>query len=243
MSGRDKAREKHISEIAAAVGVNPSALRFWEKKGLISFGRSDENNYRTAGLPQLLRAFDIVIFRSLGMTIDEIKSCLLADADEMPELLEAGAHRADEQIARLREALINLRKRRDAVLAVRGLAARGLRLVRAALPALSPLSYDNSEDIRLMMLAPEATGVVMRRGGVPEAVALGEPAEEEETDAAEGLLALDTDTQLPLNAEEFFAFADALGRRHGRLIGRYLATFSEGGARRDFYRATLELLS
>ena len=202
------------------------------------------------------------------MTIDEIKSCLLADADEMPELLEAGAHRADEQIARLREVLINLRKRRDAVLAARSLAARGLRLVRATLPALSPLSYDNSEDIRLMMLAPEATGVVMRRGGfpeavaledirlmmlapeatgvvmrrggVPEAVALGEPAEEE-TDAAEGLLALDTDTQLPLNAEEFFAFADALGRRPGRLIGRYLATFSEGGARRDFYRATLEL--
>ena len=242
MSGRDKAREKHISEIAAAVGVNPSALRFWEKKGLISFGRSGENNYRTAGLPQLLRAFDIVIFRSLGMTIDEIKSCLLADADEMPELLQAGAHRAEEQIARLREALINLRKRRDAVLAARELAARGLRLVRAALPALSPLSYDNSEDIRLMMLAPEATGVVMMRDGVPEAVALGEPAEEE-TDAAEGLLALDTDTQLPLNAEEFFAFADALGRRPGRLIGRYLATFSEGGARRDFYRATLELLS
>ncbi len=49
-------KKNNVSSVADIFGLNASALRFWEKEGLIRFERDAENNYR---LPTLSAVEDI----------------------------------------------------------------------------------------------------------------------------------------------------------------------------------------
>jgi len=70
--------ELKIGEVAAIAGVNPSAIRHWEKEGLIRASRNPENGYRVFTSRELKK---IIVLSSLRKTVFFI--------DSMKQLLEA----------------------------------------------------------------------------------------------------------------------------------------------------------
>lgn len=69
-----------IGEVAAIADVNPSAIRHWEKEGLITSERNDENGYRQFTSSTLRK---IIVISSLRKTVFFIRSMkqLLDDLD------------------------------------------------------------------------------------------------------------------------------------------------------------------
>lgn len=70
--------EMKIGEVAAITGVNPSAIRHWEREGLIRAKRNPENRYRVFTSRELKK---IIVLSSLRKTVFFIES--------MKQLLEA----------------------------------------------------------------------------------------------------------------------------------------------------------
>lgn len=70
--------ELKIGEVAEISGVNPSAIRHWEKEGLIRAQRNPENGYRVFTSRELKK---IIVLSSLRKTVFHIES--------MRQLLEA----------------------------------------------------------------------------------------------------------------------------------------------------------
>ena len=70
--------EMNIGEVAVIAGVNPSAIRHWEKEGLIRAKRNPENGYRVFTSRELKK---IIVLSSLRKTVYFIES--------MKQLLEA----------------------------------------------------------------------------------------------------------------------------------------------------------
>mgnify|MGYP001454450129 CR=1 FL=1 len=70
--------EMKIGEVAAIAGVNPSAIRHWEKEGLVRAKRNPDNGYRVFTSRELKK---IIVLSSLRKTVFFIES--------MKQLLEA----------------------------------------------------------------------------------------------------------------------------------------------------------
>ncbi|MFJ4427198.1 MerR family transcriptional regulator [Streptomyces bobili] len=98
-----------IGEVAARSGLAPSALRFYEKRGLIeALGR---NGLRRTYRPDVLERLALIsCARGAGFTIAEIARFLVADPDDsgLRDRMAAKAHELDLRIAqfdRLRASL------------------------------------------------------------------------------------------------------------------------------------------
>ena len=67
-----------ISQIAEMFNITTNKIRFYEKKGLLRHIRKD-NKYREFNEEDILRVQSILLYRSLGLSIDSIKSILNND--------------------------------------------------------------------------------------------------------------------------------------------------------------------
>lgn len=96
-----------IGELAARSGVAPSALRYYERLGLIRAGRTS-GNQRRYDRAELRRVAFIRIAQQVGVSLEEIKTVLseLPDGrtptrDDWARLSERWRSRLDERIALL----------------------------------------------------------------------------------------------------------------------------------------------
>lgn len=99
-----------ISEVAKRTGVPASALRFYEKKGLIaSLGKEGERRRFAAGVLDQLAL--ISLGQTAGLSLDEIRSMLLPGGKPNidRQLLLAKAEEIDALIKRLRAVSSGLR--------------------------------------------------------------------------------------------------------------------------------------
>lgn len=65
-------RKYLIHEVAEQLGIAPSAIRFYEKKGLISPAKDSENGYRTFDEYDIYKLWSITYHREFGLSVDEI---------------------------------------------------------------------------------------------------------------------------------------------------------------------------
>ena len=65
-----------IGEIADLLQVNRSKLRFWEQQGLLQLERDQDNHYRQYTFSDLLRVTDIIFYRNLHFSTDELRQVL-----------------------------------------------------------------------------------------------------------------------------------------------------------------------
>ena len=79
----------YVSSVADMFGVRASALRFWEKQGLIRFERNEENNYRTPTLSTIEDIWEILFLKSIALSSEQIRRILSADADDIRDILTA----------------------------------------------------------------------------------------------------------------------------------------------------------
>ena len=231
-----------ISEAAEAMGVAPSALRFWESEGLINFERNGENNYREPSAQNLLQLFDIVLYRSLDLPIAQIKSCFGADRKKLQEIFERNGDAVAEKIAALTKTGRRIEERKAALLKTFEAEASGFDVVTILHPLFRPYDYANKQDVALVMEDCTASGIVISRDMKSSRFVTfaGDVEAAGRIKCVRGLLRVETETQAPVNAAEFHRFAKNLGERGGEIFGRYLITAAENGVRTDFYEAYLK---
>ena len=52
------------------MGASPSALRYWEKQGLLHFPREEENGYRIPDLHMMIEISEVLFYRSLSLPLE-----------------------------------------------------------------------------------------------------------------------------------------------------------------------------
>ncbi len=73
LDARGRRKWMTIGEVSKETGLPPSAIRHWEKMGLIEVSRSDENGYRTFSPTQIRQILIIGTLRRAVWSLDVIK--------------------------------------------------------------------------------------------------------------------------------------------------------------------------
>jgi MerR family redox-sensitive transcriptional activator SoxR len=90
--------ELEIGEVARRAGVRPSAVRYYEERGLIAPARRS-NGRRIYGLEAVERLALITFAKGIGFSLDEIRALLFG----FPESTSAGARWSDLAQTKLAE--------------------------------------------------------------------------------------------------------------------------------------------
>lgn len=86
-----------IGEVAKLFSISTDSLRYYEKSGLLSSHRHEQNGYRYYGYDDLVILMDILTFRSMELPVKDIKQALCKmDIPAMKNLLQEN-HRSIEQ--------------------------------------------------------------------------------------------------------------------------------------------------
>ena len=110
-----------IGELAAATGLAPSAIRFYEQSGLLPAAERAANGYRSYSAEAVERLRYIQLAQALGFTLDTLRAGLVTrgsgqSRDEMQgEMLQ----RLDARLVEVDHMLATLRAQRKDLLAVR----------------------------------------------------------------------------------------------------------------------------
>ncbi len=114
------------SEAAKQLGVSAKALRLYEDRGLISPSRTAAG-WRAYGPEELARAAEIVEFRALGLSLNEVARVLSGDAQLIERILAAHEVALGERIHRLNENVQKVQRLRS-------------ELSRGVMPAVSEIA-------------------------------------------------------------------------------------------------------
>jgi len=91
-----------IGEFAKLLGLNPDILRYYEKAGILRPERDPGNNYRMFSDSQALQVLNLRLYRSLDMTLDEMKGIAQGQSvHEQNRALSQERTRLAEEIRRL----------------------------------------------------------------------------------------------------------------------------------------------
>ena len=67
-----------VKELARLTGLTPRTLRYYDSIGLLCPGRGRENDYRLYGSEEVDRLQQILLYRDMGVPLEEIKALLSA---------------------------------------------------------------------------------------------------------------------------------------------------------------------
>ena len=90
-----------IQEISKIFGVPKSTLRYWDQEGLIHLERNEENHYREFNITTMYDIIDIMTYRALSMSIEDIKKVETGSPDFLRLTLAEKEKELDNQIAQL----------------------------------------------------------------------------------------------------------------------------------------------
>ena len=95
------------NEISKALNISTEAIRHYVREGLITPHRNKNNGYWEYSSEDLLRLTDILFYRSMSLTIPEIKAIMV---DELPleDIQQIIEQRKSELIAEIRERMDTL---------------------------------------------------------------------------------------------------------------------------------------
>ena len=109
-----------IGELAAATGLAPSAIRFYEQSGLLPAAQRAANGYRSYSTEAVERLRFIQLAQALGFTLDALRANLVTRAAQTKdEIHDDMLQRLDTRLAEVDHMLATLRSQRKDLLAVR----------------------------------------------------------------------------------------------------------------------------
>ena len=110
-----------IGELAAATGLAPSAIRFYEQSGLLPAAQRSANGYRTYSVEAVERLRYIQLAQALGFTLDTLRAGIVnRGAQSKDEMQDEMLQRLDARLVEVEHMLATLRAQRKDLLAVRG---------------------------------------------------------------------------------------------------------------------------
>ena len=109
-----------IGELAAATGLAPSAIRFYEQSGLLPAAQREANGYRSYSADAVERLRYIQLAQALGFTLDALRANLVTRAAQTrDEIHDDMLRRLDTRLVEIDHMLATLRTQRKDLLAVR----------------------------------------------------------------------------------------------------------------------------
>lgn len=93
-----------INEVASLLNIEPSAIRYWESKGLLHLQRDNVNGYRYFDLKALIEILDIIFFRKMQLPIKVLSQHLSGTIDERKRILSNTKEEVDTLLVSLTEA-------------------------------------------------------------------------------------------------------------------------------------------
>ena len=109
-----------IGELAAATGLAPSAIRFYEQSGLLPAAERSANGYRSYPADAVDRLRYIQLAQALGFTLDALRANLVTRAAQTrAEIHDDLLQRLDNRLVEIDHMLATLRTQRKDLLAVR----------------------------------------------------------------------------------------------------------------------------
>ena len=109
-----------IGELAAATGLAPSAIRFYEQSGLLPAAQRAANGYRSYSVEAVERLRYIQLAQALGFTLDALRAGLVTRGTQSKdEMQDEMLRRLDARLVEVDHMLATLRAQRKDLLAVR----------------------------------------------------------------------------------------------------------------------------
>ena len=109
-----------IGELAAATGLAPSAIRFYEQSGLLPAAQRSANGYRSYSADAVDRLRYIQLAQALGFTLDTLRAGLVNRGTRtQTEMHDDMLQRLDARLAEVDHMLATLRTQRKDLLTVR----------------------------------------------------------------------------------------------------------------------------
>lgn len=90
------------NEIAKALNLSTETIRYYVREGLLSPHRNESNGYWEYSSEDLMKLTDILFYRSMSLTIPEIKCIMLEDLP-LEDIQQVMEHRKSALIAEIRE--------------------------------------------------------------------------------------------------------------------------------------------
>lgn len=97
-----------IKDVEKLTGLTAKSIRFYETKGLIDVKRNEENSYRSYSENDVERLKLIKLFRYLEFSVEEIKSLLDKDEEQIKEELREKADLESDELAEVMTGLENI---------------------------------------------------------------------------------------------------------------------------------------
>ena len=156
---------KHISrikEVSELFHLPASALRYWDDEGLILLERSKDNHYRCPTSQTMLDICDVIFYRSLSLSIKEIKSIPGMCVEDVDHTLETNARRLEDQIRQMQMTLEKLQTRRSMVQRIMDLERTAFQVLRDLLPAMKLFSPEDRESLETYVQDPYQSSILIK---------------------------------------------------------------------------------
>lgn len=150
-----------IKEVSELLHIPASALRYWDDEGLIHFERSGDNNYRYPTTQTMLDICDVMFYRSLSLSIKEIKAIPGMSVDSLERTLDSNAENLEEQIRLIQQTLKKLHTRRNMAERIRELEHSSFHLVHERLPDMKEFFTEDKESLQIYVNDPYRTAVLI----------------------------------------------------------------------------------
>lgn len=241
-----------ISDISKLFDIPISALRYYEKEGLCSFKRND-NNYRWADIRTIRNLCDISFYRKLSCSIEQIQQLSCMDHQEISSLLLESREKIEKQIQDLRIMLDNIDEKVGRIQKIDELTEHPASVVMAKLPAIREFNLFRNSDISNLISYEKDLYLIIDPSDAEDyryGLFTDTPQEHRDLvypgDMAERpyyKILLKTDYELieKNNLQEYYEQIAALGYTPGRIFGKVLVSAKEGKLC-NFYEALIELL-
>lgn len=240
-----------INEIAKLFHIPVSALRYYEKEGLCSFKRGD-NNYRWADIRTIRNLCDISFYRKLSCSIDQIKQLSFMGHQEITALLLDSREKVEKQILELHDILEHIDEKIGRIQKIDELSAQPARVVMAKLPPIREFNLFRSSDISNLISYEKDLFIVIDPSGIEdyryglvtrspqEHRDLVYPGDRVEKPYYKILLKTDYEFIDKNNLQEYYEQIASLGYTPGRVFGKVLVSAKDEKLY-NYYEALIEL--
>ena len=104
----------NVGEISKALGISAETIRYYVKEGIITPRQNEENGYWEYSSDDLMRLTDVLFYRSMDLTMKEIKKIMLgAPLEEIGSIIDKRRNDLIREIKAKMDALESLTSWRE----------------------------------------------------------------------------------------------------------------------------------
>lgn len=96
-------RKYKINEVAKILGITPSAIRFYEKKGLFSAPKDEGNGYRAFDENDIYKIWSITYHRNIDMSVSDIYRLKNSGALSLTDIYDMVQHQKGDLLTLIEE--------------------------------------------------------------------------------------------------------------------------------------------